>query len=184
MCPWTVSSSVEKNRLSLVWHKVFTGVIADLLTEKTAINWNIEEKTFPQWKQTCINNPMICFLHCLMIFFCKVSDIHDHYTWKSSSQHLYMNFHDTTRGQKMFSYCDATIWNYILNEKDPNCSIGVFKKHIRHIFLLSSEDVSTKKWHISLSPLSKIHFVLWYKNEWRILYRIMTAPCTVCSAPC
>ena len=74
-------------------------------------------------------------------FFCKVSDIHDHNTRKSSSQHLYINFRNTTRGQKMSSYCGATIWNFILNEIDPNCSIGLFKKHIRHIFLLSSEDV-------------------------------------------
>ena len=84
------------------------------------------------------------FLHCLMIFFCKVSDIHDHNTRKSSSQHLYMNFHNTTRGQKMFSYCGATIWNFILNEIDPNCSIGKVKKQIRHIFLFSSEDVLKK----------------------------------------
>ena len=30
-----------------------------------------------------------------------------------------------------------------------------------------------------MSPLSKILFVLWYENEWYILYRIMSAPCTV-----
>ena len=77
-------------------------------------------------------------------FFCKVSDIHHHNTRKSSSQHLYISFRNTTRGQKMFSYCGATIWNFILNEIDPNCSIGLFKKQIRHIFLLSSEDVLKK----------------------------------------
>ena len=41
----------------------------------------------------------------------------------------------------MFSYCGATIWNFILNEIDRNCSIGLFIKQIRHIFLLSNEDV-------------------------------------------
>ena len=44
----------------------------------------------------------------------------------------------------MFSYCGATILNFILNEIDSNCSIGLFKTHIRQIFLLYSEDVLKK----------------------------------------
>ena len=60
-------------------------------------------------------------------FFCKVPDIHDQYTRKSPLQHLYADSRNTTRWQIMFSFCCATIWKFILNEIDPNCSIDLFK---------------------------------------------------------
>ena len=60
----------------------------------------------------------------------------------------------------MFSFCGATILNFILIEKDPNCSIDLFRKHIRQMFMLSSEDV-LRKWHISLPPLWKLLFILY-----------------------
>ena len=37
-------------------------------------------------------------------------------------------------GTKMFSCCGDTIWNVILDEIDPNFSIGIFKKVFGNYF--------------------------------------------------
>ena len=44
--------------------------------------------------------------------------------------------------KKLFlSYCGARIWNYVLDNIDSNCAIGLFKKRIQRLFLFSNDDL-------------------------------------------
>ena len=118
-------------------------------------------------------------------FFCKVSDIRSHYTRKCSSQHLCIDFHNTTLGQKMSSCCGAIIRKFILNEIDPNYSIDLFKKDIWQIYPLSSEDILKKLAYKFYNQYKKYSFCYDMKMiDASMMYKIMFAPCTVCSTPC
>ena len=75
-------------------------------------------------------------------FFTRLADVHGYNTRNASTQHLYVSFRGTTRGQKTLSYCGARIRNYILDNIDPDCAIGTFKKHIQ-ILLNSKDDLFT-----------------------------------------
>ena len=75
--------------------------------------------------------------------FTRLADVHGYNTRNTSTQHLYVSFRGTTRGQKTLSYSGARIWNYILDNIDPDCAIGTFKKHIQKLFLNSKDDLFT-----------------------------------------
>ena len=45
--------------------------------------------------------------------------------------------------KKTLSYCGARIWNYVLDNVDSNCAIGLFKKRIQRLFLFSNDDLFT-----------------------------------------
>ena len=64
--------------------------------------------------------------------FSKLADVHEYNTRNASTQHVYVCFQGTTRGQKTLSYCGARIWNYILVNVDSKCAIGSFKKRIQN----------------------------------------------------
>ena len=74
-------------------------------------------------------------------FFIKVEEIHSYNTRSSSAQHLFIHPRRTTRGQKSCIYSGSLIWNFILNHLDPNCTIGLFKKQTKDIFVHSDEDL-------------------------------------------
>ena len=69
-------------------------------------------------------------------FFRNISDIHQHNTRNATQKQFYITYRVTTRGQKTFSYCGPHIWNFIINNINPNCAIGSFKKClVSHLFL-------------------------------------------------
>ena len=78
-----------------------------------------------------------------IIFFSKLADVHEYDTRNVSTQHVYVCFQGTTRGQKTLSYCGARIWNYILDDIDSKFAIGLFKKRIQRLFLFSNDDLIT-----------------------------------------
>ena len=86
--------------------------------------WNVF--TLTMWYYLCTNIQINCFLMCL-IFFSKLANVHKYNTRNASTQHVYVCFQRTTRGQKTLSYCGARIWNYVLDNVDSNCAIGLFK---------------------------------------------------------
>ena len=76
-------------------------------------------------------------------FFTRLADVHGYNTRNASTQHFYVSFRGTTRGQKTLSYCGTRIWNYIPDKIDPDCAIGTFKKHIQRLFLNFKHDLFT-----------------------------------------
>ena len=56
-------------------------------------------------------------------FFSNVANIHEHDTRSARSNHIYIQFKGTTRGQKVFSYSGAYIWNFILSHIETDCAI-------------------------------------------------------------
>ena len=63
-------------------------------------------------------------------FFSRIEDTHSYHTRQSSAKHLYVNFRSTSRGQRSCIYSSAIIWNCILDNFNPECAIGLFKKTI------------------------------------------------------
>ena len=62
------------------------------------------------------------------IYFDKLEYTHPCNTRKSVANHLYVDFRSTSRGQKFCICSSSIIWNFILDNLDPNCAIGSFKK--------------------------------------------------------
>ena len=75
--------------------------------------------------------------------FSRLADVHGYNTRNASTQHLHVSVWRTTRGQKTLSYCGARIWNYILDNIDPDCVIGTYKKLIKRLFLNSKNELFT-----------------------------------------
>ena len=71
-------------------------------------------------------------------FFSNVATIHEHDTRSARSNHIYIQFKGTTRGQKAFSYSGA----YILSHIETDCAISTFKKLCTALLLNSKEDLS------------------------------------------
>ena len=103
--------------------------------------WNVF--TLTMWHYLCTNIQINCFLMCLIFFFSKLADVHEYNTRNASTQHVYVCFQRTTRGQKTLSYCGARIWNYVLDNVYSNWAIGLFKKRIQRLFLFSNDDLFT-----------------------------------------
>ena len=74
--------------------------------------------------------------------FSNVATIHEHDTRSARSNHIYIQFKGTTRGQKAFSYSGAYIWNFILSHIETDCAIGTLKKLCTALLLNSKEDLS------------------------------------------
>ena len=55
--------------------------------------------------------------------FTKLADVQEYNTRNASTQHVYVCFQGTTRGQNTLNYCGARIWNYILDNVDSKCAI-------------------------------------------------------------
>lgn len=70
--------------------------------------------------------------------FTPVSSIHPHETRQATSDHLYIMFQGSNRGQKQLKYIGPHLWNYLIENMNPNCSIGLFKKSLRNLLLTSS----------------------------------------------
>ena len=62
------------------------------------------------------------------IYFNEIEDTHSYNTRMSAANHLYVDFRSTSRGQKSCIYSSSVIWNFILDNLDPHCAIGSFKK--------------------------------------------------------
>ena len=73
-------------------------------------------------------------------FFSRIEDTHSYHTRQSSAKHLYVNFRSTSRGQRSCIYSSAIIWNCILDNFNPECAIGLFKKQSQALFLNSKDD--------------------------------------------
>ena len=70
-------------------------------------------------------------------FFHKIEDTHSYCTRQSTAKHLYVKFRSTTRGQRSCIYSSSIIWNFILDNFDPDCAIGSFKRQSQALFLTS-----------------------------------------------
>ena len=84
-------------------------------------------------------------------FFSKLADVHEYNTRNASAQHVYICFQRTTRGQKTLSYCGARIRNYVLDNVDSDCAIGLFKKRFQTMTYLHD---SATFWCINASVLN------------------------------
>ena len=73
-------------------------------------------------------------------FFSRIEDTHSYHTRQSSAKHLYVNFRSTSRGQMSCIYSSAIIWNCILDNFNPECAIGLFKKQSQALFFNSKGD--------------------------------------------
>ena len=82
----------------------------------------------------------------LNIHFNKIEDTHSNNTRKSATNHLYVDFRSTSRGQKSSIYNSSVILNFILDNLDPNCAIGSFKKQSHLLFLNTQTD--NLKWNL------------------------------------
>ena len=76
-------------------------------------------------------------------FFSRIEDTHSYHTRQSSAKHLYVNFRSKSRGQRSCIYSSAIIWNCILDNFNPECAIGLFKKQSQALFLNSKGDFFT-----------------------------------------
>lgn len=65
--------------------------------------------------------------------FEPVNQVHDYNTRGASLNQLYVPFHHTTRGQKSFKYVASSTWNFVITHLESDCSIGIFKKHLRSL---------------------------------------------------
>ena len=74
-------------------------------------------------------------------FFNKIEDSHSYCTRQSTAKHLYVNFRSTTRGQRSCIYSSSIIWNFILDNFNPDCAIGSFKRQSQALFLTSRVDL-------------------------------------------
>ena len=74
-------------------------------------------------------------------FFHKIEDSHSYCTRQSTAKHLYVKFRSTTRGQRSCIYSSSIIWNFILDNFDPDCAIGSFKRQSQALFLTSQVDL-------------------------------------------
>ena len=96
------------------------------------------------------------------IFFSNVATIHEHDTRSARSNHIYIQFKGTTRGQKAF----------ILSHIETDCAIGTFKKLCTALLLNSKEDLSNwistnmDSFHVSVPKC--IWLSVWY--EWTLFF--------------
>ena len=73
--------------------------------------------------------------------FHKIEDSHSYCARQSTAKHQYVNFRSTTRGQRSCIYSSSIIWNFILDNFDPDCAIGSFKRQYQALFLTSQVDL-------------------------------------------
>ena len=95
-------------------------------------------------------------------YFNQIEDTHSYNTRKSAANHLYVDFRSTPRGQKSCIYSSSIIWNFILDNLDPNCAIGSFKKLPHLLFLNTQTDIL--KWNLYRSTWQnlKIHLFIYH----------------------
>ena len=74
-------------------------------------------------------------------FFHKIEDSHSYCTRQSTAKHLYVNFRSTTRGQRSCIYRSSIICNFILDNFNPDCAIGSFKRQSQALFLTTRVDL-------------------------------------------
>ena len=67
--------------------------------------------------------------------FKLVHNVHSHNTRNAVDNHLYIDFHGTTRSQKCVKYIGPHVWNFIFRQMNPNCTIGLFKKTFRMLLI-------------------------------------------------
>ena len=53
-------------------------------------------------------------------------------------KYVHVYFRGTTRRQKTKRYCDARIWNYIIENVDFKSAIELFEKGIQRLFLITN----------------------------------------------
>ena len=70
--------------------------------------------------------------------FSKHADVHEYNTRNTFTQHVYVCLKGKTWWEKKtLRYCGACIWNYILDNVDSKCAIGLFKKRIQRLLFFS-----------------------------------------------
>ena len=74
-------------------------------------------------------------------FFHKIDDSHSYCTHQSTAKHLYVNFRSGTRGQRSGKHSRSIIWNFIMDNFNPDCAIGSFKRQPQALFLTSQLDL-------------------------------------------
>ena len=65
--------------------------------------------------------------------FTPISDIHSYDTRQAKNKKLFVSFKSTSRGQQSITHIGPHVWNFILSNINPICSIGSFKRHIRQL---------------------------------------------------
>ena len=84
------------------------------------------------------------WIACIIIilgYSCTNTSHHSHCTRQSTAKHLYVNFRSTMRGQRSCIYSSSIIWNLILDNFNPDCAIGSFKRQSQALFLTSPVDL-------------------------------------------
>ena len=112
------------------------------------------------------------------IYFNKIEDTHSYNTRKSAANHLYVDFRSTSRGQKSCIYSNSVIWNFILDNLDPNCAIGSFKKQSHLLFLNKQTDILKWNFYHSTWQNFKIHVFIYRYHYSMCVFTLSTTVLT------
>ena len=119
-----LSLNVDKTNFMLFTPKCFPCNMNDLINGS-----RISEVNETKFLGVIIDNKLSWSSHIMYISnnISKPADVHEYNTRNASTLHVFVCFQRTTRGQKTLSYCGARIWNYVLDNVDSNCAIGLLK---------------------------------------------------------
>ena len=112
------------------------------------------------------------------IYFNKIKDTHSYNTRKSAANHLYVDFRSASRGQKSCIYSSSVIWNFILDNLDPNCAIGSFKKQSHLLFLNKQTDILNEIFYHSTWQNLKIHVFIYHYHYSMCVFALSTTVLT------
>ena len=112
------------------------------------------------------------------IYFNKIEDTHSYNTRNSAANHLYVDFRSTSRGQKSCIYSSSVIWNFILDNLDPNCGIGSFKKQSHLLFLNKQTDILKWNFYHSTWQNLKIHVFIYHYHYSMCVFTLSTTVLT------
>ena len=112
------------------------------------------------------------------IYFNKIEDIHSYNTRKSAANHLYVDFRSTSRGQKSCIYSSSVIWNFILDNLDPNCAIGSFKNNLTYCFSINKLISWNEIFTILPGKNLKIHVFIYHYHYSMCVFTLSTTVLT------
>ena len=109
-------------------------VLHDILSVKRLYSYNVA--LFTNIQINCLLMCLIIFFPNLLMFTNIIPEMHPlkMCTYVSKEQPV---------DKKLLSYCGARISNYVLDNVDSNCAIGLFRKRIQRLFLFSNDDLLT-----------------------------------------
>ena len=68
--------------------------------------------------------------------FIKFTDVNEHDTCKANTDQMYIAIYGTVRDQKSLKYVGVRAWNYILQNLNIRCPIGIFKLSLRKLCMV------------------------------------------------